>query len=347
MRQLNTGGQRVEYDRLPALAAELVQREVAVIAALTTPAAVAAKAATTQIPIVFTTIGDPVQIGLVASLRRPGGNITGVTYLNVEVGPKLLELLHEAVPTATTMAALVNPTNPNADTLSTSLRLAAHTLGLQFHILHASTEPDIANAFDIFVERQVGGLVVPSDVFLITQEERVAALALSHRLPAIFQTRTVAAAGGLMSYSGNAFDVYRQAGLYTGRVLKGEKPGGLPVQQTTVVELAINLRRQRRSESASALAPWPCQRGYRMIARREFITLLGGSAAWPLAAGAQQLAMPVIGFLQTGPASATAHMGAALHRGLKKLAMSKARTSRSYIVMRMVNTIDCQRWSPT
>ena len=229
------------YDRLPALAAELIHRDVAVIAALTTPAAVAAKAATTQTPIIFTTIGDPVQIGLVASLSRPGGNITGVTYLNVEVGPKLLELLHEAVPTATTMGALVNPTNPNADTLSTSLRLAARTLGLQFHIVDASTEADIEKAFGILVERQVGGLVVPSDVFLITHEERVAALALSHRLPAIFQTRTVAAAGGLMSYSGNAFDVYRQAGSYTGRVLKGEKPADLPVQQTTAVELTINL----------------------------------------------------------------------------------------------------------
>ena len=153
-----------------------------------------------------------------------------------------MELLHEAVPSATTVAALVNPTNPNADTLSTSLRLAARTLGLQFHIVNVSTEPDIEKAFRILVERQVSGLVVPSDVFLITHEERVAALALSHRLPAIFQTRTVAAAGGLMSYSGNAFDVYRQAGSYTGRVLKGEKPADLPVQQTTAVELTINLR---------------------------------------------------------------------------------------------------------
>ena len=258
-----------QYDRLPALAAELVHRDVAVIAALTTPAAVAAKAATTQTPIIFTTIGDPVQIGLVASLSRPGGNITGVTYLNVEVGPKLLELLHEAVPTATTMAALVNPTNPNADTLSTSLRLAARTLGLQFHIVNASTEPDIENAFGILVEQQVGGLVVPSDVFLITHEERVAALALSHRLPAIFQTRTVAAAGGLMSYSGNAFDVYRQAGSYTGRVLKGEKPGGLAsaADHSGRADHQSAERKGARTQPP-ALAPWPCRRGDRMSTSR-------------------------------------------------------------------------------
>ena len=231
-----------QYDRLPALAAELVQREVAVIAALTTPAAVAAKAATTQIPIVFTTIGDPVQIGLVASLRRPGGNITGVTYLNVEVGPKLLELLHEAVPTATTMAALVNPTNPNADTLSRSLQVAARTLGLQLHVLKASTEPDIETAFVTLAELRVSGLVIPSDVFIITHEERLAAWALRHGMPAVFQTRSVATTGGLMSYSGSALDVYRQAGVYTGRILKCEKPADLPVQQATKLELVVNLK---------------------------------------------------------------------------------------------------------
>jgi putative tryptophan/tyrosine transport system substrate-binding protein len=230
------------YDRLPALAADLVNREVAVIAALTTPAAVAAKAATARIPIVFTTIGDPVQIGLVASLSRPGGNITGVTYLNVEVGPKLLELLREAIPTATTMAALVNSTNPNADALSKSLQRAARTLGLQLHILNASTERDIDSAFGTLVQLHVNGLVVPSDVFLITQEDQLAALALSHRLPTIFQARAVATSGGLMSYSGNPFTVYRQAGSYTGRVLRGERPADLPVQQTTAVELIINLR---------------------------------------------------------------------------------------------------------
>jgi ABC-type uncharacterized transport system substrate-binding protein len=182
-----------------------------------------------------------VQIGLVTSLSRPGGNITGVTYLNVEVAPKLLELLHEVIPTAT-MAALVNPTNPNADTLSRSLQVAARTLGLQLHVLKASTEPDIETAFITLAELRVSGLVIPSDVFIITHEERLAAWALRHRLPAIFQTRALAMAGGLMSYSGSALDVYRQAGVYTGRVLKGEKPADLPVQQSTKVELIINLK---------------------------------------------------------------------------------------------------------
>jgi len=231
-----------QYDRLPALAASLVQRQVSVIAALTTPSAVAAKAATGTIPIVFSTIGDPVQIGLVASLRRPGGNITGATYLNVEVGPKLLELLHEVVPTATTVAALVNPTNPNAEILSNSLQVAAGTLGLELHVLKASTERDINTAFETLIQQRVGGLVVPSDVFLITYEEQFAALALRHRVLAISQTRAFAAAGGLMSYAGSALGAYRQAGAYTGRVLKGEKPADLPVQQTTKVELIVNLK---------------------------------------------------------------------------------------------------------
>jgi ABC-type uncharacterized transport system substrate-binding protein len=231
-----------QYDRLPAMAADLIQHQVAVIAALTTPAAVAAKAATATTPIIFTTIGDPVQIGLVASLSRPGGNITGVTYLNVEVGPKLLELLHEVIPNATRLAALVNPTNPNADTLSRSLQIAAGTLGLQLHVLKASTEPDIEAAFVTLAELRVSGLVIPSDVFIITHEARLAALALRHRLPTIFQTRAIATVGGLMSYSGRALDVYRQAGVYTGRVLQGAKPADLPVLQTTKFEFVINLQ---------------------------------------------------------------------------------------------------------
>jgi putative ABC transport system substrate-binding protein len=234
-----------QYDRLPAMAADLIQHQVAVIAALTTPAAVAAKAATATTPIIFTTIGDPVQIGLVASLSRPGGNITGVTYLNVEVAPKLLELLHEVIPTATRLAALINPTNPNADTLSRSLQNAARTLGLQLHVLRASTEPDIETAFVTLAELRVSGLVIPDDVFFITHEKRLAALALRHRLPAIFQTRAIATVGGLMSYSGRALDVYRQAGVYTGRVLQGAKPADLPVLQSTKFEFVINLNTAR------------------------------------------------------------------------------------------------------
>ena len=230
------------YDRLPALAAGLVQRQVSVIAALTTPAAVAAKAATGTIPIVFSTISDPVQIGLVASLRRPGGNITGATYLNVEVGPKLLELLREVVPKATTVAALVNPTNPNAEILSHSLQVAARTLGLELHVLKASTEADLNIAFETLIQLRVDGLVIPSDVFLITHDEQLAALALLHKVPTISQTRAFSVAGGLMSYAGSALYAYRQVGAYTARILKGEKPADLPVQQTTKVELIFNLK---------------------------------------------------------------------------------------------------------
>jgi putative ABC transport system substrate-binding protein len=231
-----------QYDRLPALAAGLVQRQVSVIAALTTPAAVAAKAATETIPIVFSTISDPVQIGLVASLRRPGGNITGATYLNVEVGPKLLELLREVVPTATSIAALVNPTNPNAEILSQSLQIAARTLGLELHVLKASTEADLNIAFETLIQLRVGGLVIPSGVFLITHDEQLAALALLHKVPTISQTRAFSVAGGLMSYAGSALYAYRQVGAYTARILKGEKPADLPVQQTTKVELIFNLK---------------------------------------------------------------------------------------------------------
>jgi putative ABC transport system substrate-binding protein len=231
-----------QYDRLPSLAAELIRRQVSVIAALTTPSAIAAKAATATIPIVFTTIADPVQIGLVASLNRPGGNLTGVTLLNVEIVPKMLELLHEVFPAATTMAALVNPTNPNADTWSTSLQVAARTLGLELNVLKASAERDIGGAFATLIPLRVGGLVIVNDVFLITREEQLAVLALRHKLPTIFQRREAVVAGGLMSYSGSASDAYRQAGVYIGRVLKGEKPADLPVQQSTKVELVINLK---------------------------------------------------------------------------------------------------------
>jgi putative tryptophan/tyrosine transport system substrate-binding protein len=231
-----------QYDRLPSLAIELVHRQVSVIAALTTPSAIAAKAATATIPIVFTTIADPVQIGLVTSLNRPGGNLTGFSFLNVEIGPKLVELLHEVVPAATMVAALINPTNPNADAWSAGLQAAARTLGLEINVLKASTEHDIDVAFATLISRRVGGLIIVNDVFIITRGEQLAALALRHRMPTIFQTRASVVAGGLMSYAGSASDAYRQAGVYTGRVLKGEKPADLPVQQTTKVELIINLK---------------------------------------------------------------------------------------------------------
>jgi putative tryptophan/tyrosine transport system substrate-binding protein len=231
-----------QYERLPAMAADLIQRQTTVIVALSTPAARAAKAATATIPVVFTTISDPVQMGLVASLNRPGGNVTGVTNLSAEVGPKLLELLREAVPTAKIIALLVNPTNPTAETLSKSLQTAARASGLQLHVLNASTEKELNSVFMTLRQLQAEGLVVVSDVFLTTQSEQLAALTVRHAMPAIFQDRQFASAGGLMTYGGSITDMYRQAGVYTGRILKGEKPADLPVVQATKLELTINLK---------------------------------------------------------------------------------------------------------
>jgi putative ABC transport system substrate-binding protein len=231
-----------QFNRLPAMAAELVDRQVSVLAALTTPAAVVAKAATSTIPIVFVSVGNPVELGLVASLSRPGGNITGTTYLNVEIGPKLLELLREVMPAATTAAVLNNPTNPNAETVSRNLHEAAHKLGLEVHVLNVSNDADIDTAFAEVVRLRPSGLVMVTDAFINTRGEQIATLALRYRVPAFFQTRAFIIAGGLMSYGGRAFDAYRQAGVYTGRVLKGEKPANLPVQQTTKIELIINLK---------------------------------------------------------------------------------------------------------
>jgi putative tryptophan/tyrosine transport system substrate-binding protein len=231
-----------QYDRVPALAAELASRQVAVIVA-NTPGVHAVKAAVTTIPIVFTTGGDPVQSGLVASLNRPGGNVTGVTTLNVEVAPKRLQWAHELVPTATSIAVLVNPTNPNTETELRDLQSAARALALQLHVLHASTERDFNTAFSTLPQLRAGALVISgTDTFLISRSEQLAAMTLRHAVPAIFQFREFAAAGGLMSYGGNVTDSYRQAGIYAGRILKGEKPADLPVQQSTKVELVINLK---------------------------------------------------------------------------------------------------------
>jgi putative tryptophan/tyrosine transport system substrate-binding protein len=230
-----------QYDRLPAMAADLVRRQVAAIVA-NSPAAVAAKAASTTIPIIFTTAGDPVELGLIASLNRPGGNITGVTQLGVEVGPKRLELLRELIPTATIMASLVHPTNPNAETISRNLQSAARTLGLQIHVLYASTERDIDDAFTTLIRLRAGALVIGSDPFFNSRSEQLATLAVRHAIPTIYQYREFAAAGGLMSYGGSNTDAYRRAGVYTGRILQGDKPADLPVQRSTKVELIINLK---------------------------------------------------------------------------------------------------------
>jgi len=235
-----------QYDRLPSLAADLVQQKVTVIAATSTPAALAAKAATSTVPIVFTTGGDPIKLGLVASLSRPGGNVTGSTQLSVEVGPKRLELARELFPRATTFALLVNPTNPVAATVSKDLETVADTLGVRLHALHASAEADFEAAFATAAQLRAAALVIASaDPWFGSHAAQLGALALRHRVPAIYFLREFAAAGGLMSYGGSITDTYRLAGLYTGRILKGEKPADLPVVQSAKVELIVNLKTAR------------------------------------------------------------------------------------------------------
>ena len=230
-----------QYDRLPSMAADLVRRGVAVIAATTTPAVRAAKAASGTNPIVFTTIADPVQIGFVASLNRPGGNVTGATLLSVEVGPKLVELLHGAVPSAGTMVLLLNPTNPNAETQSRSIQQAAIKLGL-LHVLNASTESDFDSVFARLGELQAGALIIGHDVFFNAQTRQLAAWTVRNKIPAIYTLSEFAASGGLISYGASRTDAWHQAGVYVGRILKGEKPAELPVIQPTTFEMAINLK---------------------------------------------------------------------------------------------------------
>jgi putative ABC transport system substrate-binding protein len=231
-------------DQLPALAAELVRRQVSVIVtAGSTPAALATRAATTTTPIVFYLGSNPVEAGLVASLSRPGGNLTGVVTLNVEVAPKRLELLHEMVPTATTVALLVNPaTTSLAETMTRDLHAAARPLGVQLHILHASSEKEIDTAFATLVQLRVGALVIGTDALFNSRSEQLAVLTVRHALPAIYQYREFVASGGLMSYGTTVADTYRPLGVYTGRILKGESPAELPVQQATRVELIINMK---------------------------------------------------------------------------------------------------------
>ena len=228
-------------DRLPALAADLVRRHVAVIEA-NGLAAQKAKAATATIPIVFTAGFDPVEVGLVASMSRPGGNITGVSILDVELGPKRLELLHAFVPTATIIAVLVNPGDPaRAEIIAKNMQAAASNLRLQLHVLHASSDRDFDTVFASLVQLRAGGLVIGGDPFFNSRGEQLGRLTLRHAVPTIYQFRAFAAAGGLASYGANLTDAYRLAGVYTGRVLHGEKPGDLPIQRATKVELVINL----------------------------------------------------------------------------------------------------------
>jgi ABC-type uncharacterized transport system substrate-binding protein len=231
-----------ENERLPILATDLVRRQVTVIAAPNNAAALAAKSATTRIPIVFAVSVDPVGFGLVNSLNRPEGNVTGVTTLNMELGPKRLELLREVVPTATTIALLVNPSNPAAETDRRKAHEAARTFGLQLHVLHATTEHDFASAFAKVIQLRAGAVMIAADRFFNTRSPQLAVLALSHGVAAIYQYRDFAAAGGLMSYGGSLTDSYHRAGVYTGRILKGENLIDLPVQQYAKVELIVNLK---------------------------------------------------------------------------------------------------------
>ena len=234
-----------KYDRMPTMAVELVRHQVAVIVA-DTPGVMAAKAATTTIPIVFAVAGDPVPAGLVASMNRPGGNVTGLTSLNVELVQKRLELVHELIPTATVIALLVNPASPNlAQSATTDAQAAARTLGLQLHVLHASTEREFDSVFATLAQLRAGGLVISTDPFFTTQSKQLGALALRNAMPAIYHYPPFAAAGGLMSYGGSITDNFRLVGVYTGRILNGEKPADLPVQQSTKIELLINLKTAR------------------------------------------------------------------------------------------------------
>ena len=237
-----------QNQRLPTLGAELVQRQVNVlVSAGGTPSALAAKAATATIPIVFVVGTDPVAIGLVASLNRPGGNVTGVTTLNVGLGPKWLELLHQILPAATNIAVLTNPSSPAiAQAFVEALRPAANTFRLQLHILEASTERDIDKAFAALGQLRADALVITPDTFFSSRAEQLGALSARYTVPTVFEFKPFTAAGGLLSYGGSETDNYRLLGNYTGKILKGEKPADLPVQQATKVELIINLKTAKK-----------------------------------------------------------------------------------------------------
>ena len=230
-----------QTDRLPLLVADLLRRQVALIVG-NTPAALAAKAATTTVPIVFVTGGDPVRVGLVASLNRPGGNVTGVSFTTVELAAKQLGLLRELRPGAARIAVLVDPKFPTTERFVSSVRAAASAMGQQIDVLYVGSDREIETAFTTLVQRGAGALLWGTGEFMLSQRELVVALAARHRIPAIYLLRDYVAAGGLMSYAASITNAYRQAGIYAGRILKGEKPGDLPVMLPTKFELVINVK---------------------------------------------------------------------------------------------------------
>jgi putative ABC transport system substrate-binding protein len=231
-----------KYERLSALGTDLVRRQVAAIAATSTPAAQAAKALTATVPIVFTTGADPVQLGLVASLNRPGGNVTGVSFLVNELTKKQFEVLHQILPKAALIGFLVNPAVAYARSQTTEAQDAARALGRQLFVVTARTESEIDAAFAALVKKLAGGVITISDPFLNSRRDQIVALAARHSLPALYPVRDYVAAGGLMSYGTSIIGAYRQVGVYTGRILKGEKPADLPVMRPTKLELVINLK---------------------------------------------------------------------------------------------------------
>jgi ABC-type uncharacterized transport system substrate-binding protein len=229
------------YDRLPALAADLIRRQVAVLAC-NTPATIAAKAVTTTIPIVFSSGSDPIRLGLVSSLNKPGGNVTGVSFFSVALEAKRLGILRELAPAAAMFAVILNPKFPDFEAQSKELQTAARTLGVQIQILRASSERDLDIAFAKVTELRAGGLLVGADPFLYSRRDYIVGLAARNAVPAIYEQRENTVAGGLASYGTNLTDAYRQVGIYTGRILKGEKPADLPILQPTKFELVINLK---------------------------------------------------------------------------------------------------------
>ena len=241
-------------ERLPSMASDLARQQVKVIIAPgSTPAALAAQAATKTIPIVFEIASDPIELGLVSGLNKPGGNVTGVTTLNLEIGPKRLELLHSVIPSASVIGLLINPTNPRlAEQNIKSFQSAGKSFGIEMHVLHASTEDEFASAFEELKRIKAGGLLIAADPFFSSHVRQLAALSIRHAVPSVYQFREFAIAGGLLSYGTSFTQSFRTVGNYTGRILKGEKPADLPVQQATAVELIIN---QKTAEALGITVP--------------------------------------------------------------------------------------------